>query len=139
MMRYGEAFAKLGYVLETPRQDWSAALLDQICISIWRSEIDWKLPIMDSRLHGGPIAEWGRLPGNAKRIKHARTALEKHDGFVDAIIVDGIPGQGVTSATPWIPHNRKGLCWRITYLGEQDGHIRLEATTHCQARMKMSD
>ncbi|WP_067111303.1 hypothetical protein [Sphingopyxis granuli] len=125
-MRYGEAFAKLGYALTAPRQDWSAERDDGVCITLWRSEIDWKTLTMDSRLHGGPLSDWSGLPGNAKRIRHVKRALDEFGGAVDTIIVDGIPGQGVIGATPWNPDDRKGLRWYVTDLEEATGHIRLE-------------
>jgi hypothetical protein len=126
-MQYGEAFAKLGYNLQVPRQDWSAEKEDGICITLWRSEIDWKSLVMDSRIHGGPNEIWAGLPGNPKRIRHANRALAEFGGFVDVIVVDGIPGNGVTKATPWQPSERKGLQWTITFLDDLTGHIRLEA------------
>lgn len=127
-MQYGEAFAKLGYQLAVPRLDWSAERPDGICITLWRSEVDWKALVMDSRTHGGSLEDWKSLPGNSKRVRHAIRALNEFRGFVDCIIVDGNPGKGVTRATPWNPTERKGLRWRITYLEEETGHIRLEAT-----------
>ena len=126
-MQYGEAFAKLGYRLDAPRLDWSAENSTGVCITLWRSEIDWKSLVMDSRIHANPIEEWRSLPGNSKRIKHARRAQQDFEGKVDVIVVDGTPGQGVTKATPWVPSDRKGLIWRVTHLDELDGHIRLEA------------
>src|SRR3546814_16039984 len=84
---------------------------DGVCITLWRTEIDWKTLTMDSRVRGGPLGDWSGLPGNAKRIRHAKRALDEFGGTVDAIIVDGIPGQGVTGATPWNPDDRKGLRW----------------------------
>ncbi len=125
-MQYGQAFAKLGYTLAAPRQDWSAERTDGVCVTLWRSEIDWKTLTMDSRVRGGPLEEWSNLPGNARRIRHARRALVEFGGMVDVIIVDGVPGQGVTDATPWNPKDRKGLRWRVTYLEDVTGHIRME-------------
>ena len=127
-MQYGEAFTKLGYTLAVPRQDWSSERADGVCITLWRSEIDWKTLTMDSRVRGGQLEQWSSLPGNSKRIRHAKRALAEFGGMVDVIIVDGVPGQGVTDATPWNPKDRKGLCWRITELDEITGHIRMEAT-----------
>lgn len=126
-MRYGEAFSKLGYKLGAPRQDWSAERDDGICISLWRTEIDWKLLSMDSKINGGPLEEWSKLPGNKTRIRHAHRAINEFDGVVDVVIVDGVPGNGVTNATPWVPSDRKGLRWKITSLDPLTGHIRLEA------------
>lgn len=126
-MKYGAAFAKLGYRLENPRQDWSAEKADGVCITLWRAEIDWDSMCMDSRLHGGPLEEWVNLPGNRKRVRHALRAVAEFDRVVDVIVVDGTPGHGVTSAHPWMPSQRNGLLWRITELEEETGHIRLEA------------
>jgi len=124
-MQYSQAFAKLGYTLVAPRQDWSAEREDGVCITLWRSEIDWKTLTMDSRVHGGPLEQWSNLPGNAKRIRHARRALAEF--VVDVIVVDGVPGQGVIDATPWNAKDRKDIVWRVTELDEATGHIRMEA------------
>src|SRR3546814_8272630 len=87
-MQYGEAFTKRGYALTAPRQDWSAERDDGVCITLWRTEIDWKTLTMDSRVRGGPLGDWSGLPGNAKRIRHATRALDGFGGMVDAIIVE---------------------------------------------------
>src|SRR3546814_13328446 len=81
-MQYGEAFTKLGYALTAPRQDWSAERDDGVCITLWRTEIDWKTLTMDSRVRGGPLGDWSGLPGNAKRIRHAKRALDAFGGTV---------------------------------------------------------
>ena len=71
-MRYGEASSKLGYKLQAPRTDWSAANENGVCITLWRDEIDWKSkPIsVDSRLRGGRLEDWESKPGNKKRRVH---------------------------------------------------------------------
>lgn len=126
-MRYGEAFSKLGYRLEVPRQDWTAEKATGVCITLWRSEIDWASMAMDSRLHGSPIELWRNKPGNHKRIRHATRAIQEFGGWVDAVVVSGASGEGVDDATPWNAKERDGYVWRITFLDEVLGHIRLEA------------
>src|SRR3546814_5950085 len=52
---------------------------DGVCITLWRTEIDWKTLTMDSRVRGGPLGDWSGLPGNAKRIRHAKRALDRSE------------------------------------------------------------
>jgi hypothetical protein len=82
---------------------------------------------MDSRILGGDIAIWGSKPGNKKRIAHAKRALTDFDGWIDAILVDGIPGVSYGKAFVWVPEEREIRFWRVTYLDETTGHLRLEA------------
>ncbi|MEC3912238.1 hypothetical protein U5A82_17675 [Sphingobium sp. CR2-8] len=128
-MKYGEAFSKLGYKLQAPRTDWSAQGDHGVCLTLWRSEIDWaaKPLTMDTRLRGGRLEEWERKPGNIKRRMHILYALEHHAGWVDAIIVDGTSKTGVEKATPWNAEERFGLRWRITYFEADTGHFCVEA------------
>jgi hypothetical protein len=124
-MKYSEAFAKLGYKLKSPRQDWSAENSRGVCISIWRKEISYSngMPSIDTRINAGSIELWGRSPGNALRKRHLKCAVESFDGRVDVVIVEGTPGEGVSDAHPWIVHDRKGAHWRITYIDTDSGHF----------------
>src|SRR5438128_110283 len=77
-MQYAEAFDKLGYRLDVPRQDWSAEKLDGVCISIWKKEMgsrDGSL-WMDTRTHADPADQWQSKSGNKKRIRHLRRAID---------------------------------------------------------------
>jgi hypothetical protein len=126
-MQFVEAFNAIDYEVEVPRQDWSAQKTNGICLTLWSKETDWKALVMDTRLHAGPIEGWQHKPGNAKRILHARRALDEFDGWVDVVKIDGDPGEGYGNASPWNPHERMGRHWRITFLDDVTGHLRLEA------------
>jgi hypothetical protein len=125
-MKYGEAFSKLGYQLVVPRQDWTAEKENGVCITVWKNNIDYSNWTFDTRVHAKDWEEWGSKSGNKKRIRHATRALSDFHGWVDVVIVDGLPGEGVANADPWIEKDRKGKRWRVTYLEEETGHIRLE-------------
>ena len=126
-MQFVEAFNSLGYQVPTWRTDWSAEKADGICLSLWAQETDWKQLVMDTRLHAGALEQWGWKPGNRKRVLHARRALEEFDGWVDVVKIEGVPGEGYGSASPWLPAERRGRRWRITYLEDDTGHLRMEA------------
>jgi hypothetical protein len=121
-MRFSEAFNKLGYELPVPRTDWSAESSTGICISLWRSEIDWSDLSFDTRVNAGSPTTWNPA-GNNKRKRHLAEALKRFDGWVDVVVVDGIPGKGVTNATPWNPKERKGLKWRVLSCDDDVGHF----------------
>jgi len=126
-MLFSEAFAKLGYRLESARQDWSAQSETGVCLTLWSKETDWKSLVMDTRIHAKDLVLWKDKPGNKKRIRHSKHALDAHDGWIDVVKIDGEPGVSYGNATPWTPSERMGKRWRITYLNESTGHIRLEA------------
>ena len=126
-MQFVEAFNSLGYQVPNQRQDWSAEKDDGICLSLWTRETDWKSMVLDTRTHGGQISDWGHKPGNKKRISHAKRALAEFGGWVDIVKIDGEPGVSYGTASPWLPFERKGLSWKITFLDPETGHIRLEA------------
>lgn len=126
-MQFAAAFQALGYQLDNQRQDWSAEKHDGVCISLWSKEIDWTTMVMDTRLHAKDYIIWGHKPGNRKRSLHARRALDEFDGWVDVVKIDGIPGEGYGTASPWSATERKGLSWQITFLEDESGHFRLEA------------
>jgi hypothetical protein len=126
-MQFVQAFEALGYSIENQRQDWSAEKLDGVCLSLWSKETDWKLLMMDTRLHGSEPSLWQHKPGNKKRLRHACRALDDFDGWIDVVKIDGVPGEGYGSASPWRPSDRKGLKWRIVDLDEVTGDLRLEA------------
>src|SRR4028119_2351444 len=121
-MRFAEAFNKLGYTLRVPRTDWSAESPAGICISLWRSEIDWDDLSFDTRVNAGPPSTWNAA-GNNKRKRHLAAALDQFGGWVDVVIVDGAPGEGVLKATPWLPKERRGLKWRVSWLDADVGHF----------------
>lgn len=126
-MQYKEAFTKLGYDLKNHRQEWSAEKAEAICLTIWKREIDWSNLVMDSRISGGDISIWGGKLGNRKRIAHATRALDDFDGWIDAILVSGDPGVSYEQAFVWWPAERENRMWRVTFLDNETGHIRLEA------------
>jgi hypothetical protein len=125
-MLFSEAFAKLGYSLDNPRQDWSAEKMGGICLTLWSKETDWKALVMDTRIHAKQLASWRDKPGNKKRIRHAKLALAGFDGWIDVVKLDGEPGVSFGNASPWLPSERMGKRWRVTYVDEATGHIRLE-------------
>ena len=126
-MQFVEAFNSLGYQVPAWRTDWSAEKSDGVCLSLWTKETDWKNLVMDTRVHADPIESWGQKPGNRKRIQHARRALDEFDGWVDVVKIDGTPGESYGSASPWIPAERQGRVWRLVFLDDDTGHLRLEA------------
>lgn len=103
-MQFVEAFERLGYSVEVPRQDWSAENDKGVCISLWRKEMGVRdgLLWMDTRVHADPLEEWETKPGNRKRIRHLRRALEEFGGHVDLVIVSGEPGISYETAQPWL-------------------------------------
>jgi hypothetical protein len=129
MMRYSEAFADLGYTLDSPRQDWTAEKAGGVCITIWQSEMSMKdgRPWLDTRLHCGPLEIWLETPGNKKRKRHLQRALTEFGGAVDVIIVRGIAGEKVDGASPWRAQERQGFKWRITDFESETGHFTAEA------------
>jgi hypothetical protein len=127
-MKYGEAFEKLGYRLEAPRLDWSASNDSGVCVSLWRSEIDWPSLSIDSRVNCGSVYTWNPA-GNNKRKRHLQQAIDNHDGWIDVVVVDGVPGQGVDKASPWIAAERRGLRWKVEDFDPEVGHFRARAVT----------
>ena len=121
-MKFTEAFNRLGYRLPVPRTDWSAESEFGICLSLWRTEIDWKTLSTNTRIHAGPPATWNAA-GNNKRKRHITAAIERFDGWIDVVIVDGVPGEGVEKASPWNPAERRGLKWRISDFDPVVGHF----------------
>jgi hypothetical protein len=129
-----EAFTALGYQIKAPRQDWSASTDTGVCITLWRVELEsagidgcW----LNTKLHCKPINVWRNKPGNRKRIRHLRQAIDHFDRFVDVIINDGIPGVGYKNANPWFP-NERGLRWRIVDFDESTGHFEVKAEAICE-------
>jgi hypothetical protein len=131
-MKFSEAFNKLGYKLAVPRTDWSASNDAGVCLSLWRSEIDWKSLSFETRLHAGPPDTWNAA-GNNKRMRHLTSAIEHFSGWVDVVVVDGDPGHGITNATPWSPATRKGLKWRVTWFDYNLGHFSAAAQPERQS------
>lgn len=125
-MKFSEAFNRLGYKLEVPRLDWSATNENGVCISLWRSEIDWSSLSIDTRVNCGPVSTWNAA-GSNKRKRHLEKALREHDGWIDMIVVDGVPGEGVDKATPWNPEERRGLRWRLFEFESPIGHFKARA------------
>ena len=125
-MKFTEAFSKLGYHVDVPRQDWSAEKSDGVCISLWQVEMgldEQKRPWIDTRVHANENALWRTKPGNRKRIRHLQRAIDELGGVVDVVIVHGKPGAGVTDAAPWIPAERKGTRWGISDFDPETGHF----------------
>jgi hypothetical protein len=129
-MQFTEAFAALGYRLQVHRTDWTAVNESGVCISLWQKQVQRHpdgRPWHDTGLHGREHEIWKDKPGNRKRIEHIKAAMEKRDGFVDVVIVNGEPGESYGDAHPWIPEKRKGYRWRVTQFDEATGHFRAEA------------
>ncbi|MBF9150983.1 hypothetical protein [Novosphingobium jiangmenense] len=126
-MRYAEAFESLGYKLRSARQDWSAEKDDGVCITIWKRRLNWQDLSYDTREHKNSIADWSVKSGNKKRILHASRALIEFDGWIDAILISGEPGISYEDAQVWFPTEKQGRRWRVVYLDEETGHLRLEA------------
>ncbi|MHB1104707.1 MAG: hypothetical protein ACYC0C_18430 [Devosia sp.] len=127
-MRFTEAFAKLGYSVVSPRQDWSAANERGTCLSLWKKEMGFEggRSWVDTRIHAGPHELWASKHGNVLRIEHIRKAIKEFDGYVDVVLVQGTPGQGVDDAEPWIVDQRQGHRWRVTDFDGATGHFRAE-------------
>lgn len=130
-MQFTEAFERLGYSIGAQRQDWSAQNERGVCISLWRKEMGVRdgLLWMDTRVHAGPFDGWKDKPGNHKRIRHLRRALDQFGGLADVVIVSGEPGVSYGTAQPWLAEGaRSGTRWRISNLDENTGHfeVRLE-------------
>ena len=123
-MKFTGAFEALGYVVESPRQDWSAISPTGVCITLWQKELrsDQGLPWFDTREHGDPYDVWKDKPGNNKRKKHLQEALSKFGGKVDVIIVNGLPGQGYGDAHPWFESDRKAY-WHVDFFDSETGHL----------------
>jgi hypothetical protein len=126
-MRYAEAFKKLGYDLPNPRQHWSCSGEKGVCLSLWHKEIDWKNRKFDTKEDAGPPEGWSTA-GAKQRIRDLKLAMEKFGGWVDVVVVKGVPGQGVDNANPWLPNERQGQRWRVTTFEESTGHFRAEMT-----------
>lgn len=127
-MKYSEAFQTLGYHLAVPRQDWTAINDSGICISLWREGVrnfEGKLSY-DTGNRSRDEAAWMAKAGHKKRTKHLREALERYNGFVDVVIVDGVTGESVDDADPWVVSKRKNHKWRIIDFDPSTGHFKVE-------------
>lgn len=115
-MRFVEAFNSLGYEVPVPRTDWSSEKADGVCLSLWKSEVDWAAPPSFDlfKLHTPGQTDWENLPGAQKRARHLGRAMEEFDGWVDVVLLTGVPGEGVKSADPWRATERKGHRWCVT-------------------------
>lgn len=125
-MQFVEAFERLGYSVEVPRQDWSAVNEHGVCISLWKREMGLHdgLMWMDTRSHADPIENWVDKPGNKKRIGHLRRALAEFGGRVDVVIVSGEPGVSYGTAQPWVAEGgRAGTYWEVLSLEDESGHF----------------
>jgi hypothetical protein len=125
-MIYSEAYKALGFALANQRQHWSADSDTGVCISIWRAETRYaketKTTWCDTREVAGPLEDWKDKTGNQKRIEHIKRALDEFEGFVDAVIVGGIPGEKFGDADPWLSAKR-GARWQVTFLDPETGHF----------------
>jgi hypothetical protein len=125
-MQFVEAFERLGYSVEAPRQDWSAEKQNGVCISLWKKEMGNRdgLMWMNTHVHADSIDNWGHKPGNAKRIRHLRRARDEFEGRVDVVIVSGKPGISYGSAQPWLNEGgRAGSYREVTDFDESTGHF----------------
>jgi len=125
-MQFVEAFRELGYKVEAQRQDWSAEKEDGVCISLWKKEMGTRdgLLWMNTHVHADPIENWGHKPGNIKRIRHLRRAMDELGGRVDVVIVSGDPGVSYGTAQPWVAEGaRAGTFWQVTELDDETGHF----------------
>jgi hypothetical protein len=107
------AYAKAGYTVANPRNQWSAIKEDGsgVALTVWSDEIDesqepWR---MDLRNHKR-IDVWRGKVGNKVRLRHLCHAMENLEGRVDLILciardVDENPRR-VKSARPW--YQRQG-------------------------------
>jgi hypothetical protein len=127
-VHYTEAFRKLGYKLDSPRQDWSAEKSDGVCVTIWQKErlVKDGRPYLDLWERAPNGGEWTRLPGHSKRTRHLTRAVSDLGGRVDVIFVSGTPGQSYEDASPWMPPERKGAFWAITDFDVATGFFRAE-------------
>jgi len=127
-MRFSEAFQKLGYTLQSVRQDWSACNTRGVCLTLWKDEIEKNGNTLwfDTRYHSGPIEKWKEKPGAKKQKEHIEYAMSHFNGFVDMVILHGTPGEQVTDADPWLPRQRQHRRWKITYFDRSSGHYKIE-------------
>ena len=115
-MQYVKAFNVLGFDVPSPRKDWSAEKDDGICITLWKSEVEWTPPPPRFDLWGIATpgeADWEALAGHKKRTGHLARAVLEFDGWVDAY----------ENADPWIPAQRVNHRWRITKFDEATGYF----------------
>lgn len=125
-MQFVEAFERLGYSVEAQRQDWSAENESGVCISLWQKEMGVRdgLLWMNTRVHADALDGWKDKPGNRKRIRHLKRALDEFGGRVDVVIVSGEPGVSYGTAQPWLAEGaRAGTHWEISDFDEGTGHF----------------
>jgi hypothetical protein len=128
-MQFTEAFERLGYSVEAQRQDWSAENEQGVCISLWQKEMGVRdgLLWMSTRVHADPLEGWENKPGNRKRIRHLRRALDEFGGRVDVVVVSGEPGVSYGTAQPSIAQGaRAGTRWHISDLDDATGHFEVQ-------------
>lgn len=123
-MKFTEAFKSLGYIVESPRQDWSAISPHGVCLAIWQKEMAWDqgFPRLDTKLHAGPYNTWKSKPGNLKRKKHLAEAMRKFGGKIDIVIINGAPGESYGEAHPWRKSERRAH-WQIESFDQNTGHF----------------
>jgi hypothetical protein len=128
-MKFGEAYKSIGYTLDNVQTDWSALEEGRgVAISIWWAEVRMESgrPVFstkDLKRDDTPATD-ARL-GSRKRIKHLQKAWNEFGGWVDAIILTGVPSEGYGSAEPWDPAKCGGQ-WRIRRPEEDSGHFLVE-------------
>jgi hypothetical protein len=103
-MQFAEAFERLGYSVEAQRHDWSAENERGVCISLWQKEMGVRDGLLwrNTRVHADPLEGWKDKPGNRKRSRHLKRALDEFGGQVDVVIVSGEPGVSYGTAQPWL-------------------------------------
>ena len=138
-MNFAEAFKKLGYALESVRQDWSAEKPDGVCISLWRKTMFHQggMPYLDLwELHPDGGA-WEQKSGHAKRTRHISRAVEHYDGKIDVVLVTGEPGVSYQDAEPWDRVKRGGY-WKITKFDPESGFFRAEIEPNSISKKPMN-
>lgn len=124
-MNYTEAFNSLGYTLDAPRTDWSAAGEKGVCVTLWLKELKFVdgRPRIDTRKDAGPHEIWSIKPGAKKRLNHLALSLDHFSGRIDVIIVHGRPGESYDDADPWRPERKAGASWFVDWLDRETGHF----------------
>jgi hypothetical protein len=79
---------------------------------------------MNRRVHADDLDGWRDKPGNRKRIRHLKRALDEFGGRVDVVIVSGKPGVSYGTAQPWLADGSRGAThWEVGDFDENSGHF----------------
>jgi heme-degrading monooxygenase HmoA len=123
-----EAYAALGYLLAAPRTDWSALNDQGVCLSFWSSKMTFEsgLSSYDTREQKHKARDWHSDAGNKRRLMHLRSAMERDEGWIDVVLLEGVAEERkVKSAQHWISE-RRGYSWRVVWFDEVTGDFRAE-------------